>query len=85
MIWGPIAGFYAKHITDHELKVIPMRNELRVKFDFQISMAVRFRETQWQAKINHLITDNQQKINYILDEYGVPRLEMIAPAKNDKR
>jgi len=84
MIWGPIAGYYAKNITDHELKVIPMQNELRVKFDFQISMAVRFQEPQWQAKINRLITDNQQQINYILDEYGVPRLEMTAPANNDK-
>jgi len=84
MIWGPIAGYYAKNITDHELKVIPMQNELRVKFDFQISMAVRFREPQWQAQIDRLITDNQQQINYILDEYGVPRLEMIASANNDK-
>lgn len=76
MVWGPIAGYYAKQIEGHEFAVIPMRNELRIKFDYQIAMAVRYGEAEWKAQINQLIADNQDEIDAILDEFGVPRLEI---------
>jgi mxaJ protein len=77
VVWGPIAGYYAKRITDHDIVVIPMENELRVKFDYQISMAVRYREPAWKDKIDLLIGENQSEIDAILDAYGIPRLEAI--------
>jgi len=83
LVWGPIAGYYAKGITDHEIVVIPMRNELRVLFDFQISMAVRFGEPEWTATIDKLIEENQGAIDAILDDYGIPRLELVYKTKAD--
>lgn len=76
MVWGPIAGYYARQIADHDIVVIPMRNELRIKFDFQITMAVRYGEPEWKAQINSLIAENQSEIDKILDEFGIPRLEI---------
>ena len=76
-VWGPIAGYYAKQIKDHEVVVSPMKNELRIPFEYQISMAVRHGEKQWKEQINGLIDDNQDEINKILDEYGVPRLPVV--------
>jgi quinoprotein dehydrogenase-associated probable ABC transporter substrate-binding protein len=83
IVWGPIAGFYAKRIKDHDIAVIPMRNELRVNFDFQIAMAVRYGESEWKDQVNNLITDNQAEIDAILDEYGVPRLPVVESTRNE--
>ena len=86
MVWGPIAGYYAKGIKDHDIAVIPMRDELRVNFDFQISMAVRYGEPEWKATVNRLIEENQSGINQILDEFGIPRLELnpgAGPAQDE--
>jgi len=83
MVWGPIAGYYAKRIKDHDIVVIPMRDELRINFDYQISMAVRYGEPEWKAAINQLIEENQGEINAILDEFGIPRLEIVQSADDD--
>ncbi|MFT4582974.1 MAG: mxaJ protein [Gammaproteobacteria bacterium] len=82
MVWGPIAGYYAKTIKNHDIVVIPLRNELRIKFDFNISMGVRFDEPEWKEQINALIANNRSTIEAILDEYGVPRLELVDGADN---
>ena len=76
-VWGPIAGYLAKQIKDPELKVISMRGEPGLRFDFQIAMAVRFGEKAWKAQINALIIENQDEIDAILDDYGVPRKALI--------
>ena len=83
IVWGPIAGFYAKHIKGHDIAVIPMHNELRVNFDFQIAMAVRYGEPEWKDQINALITENQAEIDAILDEYGIPRLGVEESTRDD--
>ena len=75
-VWGPIAGYYAKTIKDHEVVVLPMKSEAGIRFDFQIAMAVRFGEKAWKETVNTLIRENQDGINEILEEYGVPLLEV---------
>ncbi|MGD9602813.1 MAG: quinoprotein dehydrogenase-associated putative ABC transporter substrate-binding protein [Gammaproteobacteria bacterium] len=82
-VWGPIAGFLAKRIPDPELVVIPLENEQGLKFDYQISMAVRHPDTAWKRQVNALIERNQAEIDSILDEFGVPRLPLILT--NDER
>ncbi|MFP6682025.1 MAG: quinoprotein dehydrogenase-associated putative ABC transporter substrate-binding protein [Gammaproteobacteria bacterium] len=77
IVWGPIAGYYAKRIKEPAIAVIPMRNELRVKFDFQIAMAVRYGEPEWKNQINTLISDSEAEIVAILDEFGIPQLEIV--------
>ena len=80
-VWGPIAGYYAKQIKDAQVQVIPLQNEAGARFDFQIAMAVRFADKRWKAQVNQLIKDNQQEIDAILRDYGVPTL----PLKVDPR
>ena len=76
-VWGPIAGYYAKTIKDHEIVVIPMRDELRIPFEYQISMAVRYGENEWKEQVNQLIDDNREEIDKILDDFGVPKLPIV--------
>jgi mxaJ protein len=73
-IWGPIAGYYAKQHP--ELALVSMQSENEkgkdVVFDFAMSMGMRQPDTEWKEQINKLIEQNQDKINAILTEYGVP-------------
>jgi mxaJ protein len=72
VVWGPIAGYYAKRVRDVELVVIPLRSEPGVKFDYAIAMGVRYGEREWKETVDKLIAENQSTITGILREYGVP-------------
>ena len=74
---------FAKTVKEHELVVIPMRDELRIPFEYQISMAVRYGENEWKEQINQLIEDNKDEINQILDAFGVPRLPIVVREVQD--
>jgi len=71
-IWGPIAGYFAKQHPELALVAMQSENEKDVAFDFAISMGMRQPEKEWKEEINKLIEQNQDKINAILTEYGVP-------------
>ncbi len=72
IVWGPIAGYYAKRVRSVELVVIPLKSEPGVKFDFEIAMGVRYGEPEWKATVQKLIGENQAAITAILREYNVP-------------
>ena len=73
-IWGPIAGYYAKQ-SGEPLLVTPLLNEnLGIRMDHRVSMAVRYNETEWKHSINEVLASLQPQIDEILMEYGVPLL-----------
>jgi mxaJ protein len=72
IVWGPIAGFYAKRVRKVELTVVPLKSEPGVKFDYEIAMGVRYGEPEWKASVQKLIGENQAAITAILREYNVP-------------
>ena len=73
-IWGPIAGYFAKQHPELALVSMQSENEMDkdVVFDYAISMGMRQPDKEWKEQINKLIEQNQDKINAILTEYGVP-------------
>ncbi len=74
VLWGPIAGYYAKH-AGTPLTVVPLLREHGVPMDFRISLGVRHSDQDWKRTLNWLITENQDQINKLLEEYGVPLLD----------
>lgn len=75
IVWGPIAGYFAKRVRNVELAVIPLRSEPGVKFDYEIAMGVRQGEGEWKATVEKLIAENQPAITAILREYNVPLVD----------
>jgi quinoprotein dehydrogenase-associated probable ABC transporter substrate-binding protein len=71
VLWGPIGGYYAKHATT-KLTVIPLVHEKGATMDFRISMGVRRSDQDWKRTLNRLIAENQDAINKVLIDYGVP-------------
>jgi quinoprotein dehydrogenase-associated probable ABC transporter substrate-binding protein len=75
VLWGPIAGYYAKHYGD-KLALTPLLKEAKgARMDFYITMGVRPNEVEWKREINRLIDQNRDGIVAILKDYGVPLLD----------
>lgn len=79
VVWGPIAGYFAKRVKAPELVVLPLASEPGVRFDYQMAMGVRYGEPQWKQQIETLIDKRKPEIDAILREYGVPLLELEPP------
>ena len=75
VLWGPIAGFYAKKASP-PLHVTPLVKETTgPRLTFRIGMGVRSADQNWKRLLNRLIQENQPAINKILLDYGVPLLD----------
>jgi len=82
VVWGPIAGFFAKRSTRPKMIVVPLPSESGVKFDYDIAMGVRFGEPQWKATVQKLIDENSDRIEEILRAYGVPLVDAQGKVKS---
>jgi quinoprotein dehydrogenase-associated probable ABC transporter substrate-binding protein len=75
VLWGPMAGYYAKQANP------PMRIALLLKdtggpqLAFRIAMGVRPADQNWKRQLNKLIAENQADINRVLLAFGVPLLD----------
>jgi quinoprotein dehydrogenase-associated probable ABC transporter substrate-binding protein len=75
VLWGPIAGYYAKSYGD-QLQVTPLVKEAKdARMDFYITMGVRPNEIEWKRQVDGLIKDNRDGILAILKDYGIPLLD----------
>ncbi len=72
ILWGPLGGPIVK--TEHpNLKVIPLVKEtLPPRMFYRITMGVRRGEKVWQRRLNSIIRRNQDTINELLVDAGVP-------------
>ncbi|MHC2252611.1 quinoprotein dehydrogenase-associated probable ABC transporter substrate-binding protein [Bradyrhizobium embrapense] len=75
ILWGPMAGFYAKR-ANPPLHVTPLLKETTgPKLVYRIGMGVRASDQNWKRQLNRLIQENQPAINKILLDFGVPLLD----------
>lgn len=75
IIWGPIAGYLITHAPSGTLGMIPMKSEPGLKFDFPMSMGVRFPDKERKAQLEGLIERNADKIQALLLEYKIPLVD----------
>jgi quinoprotein dehydrogenase-associated probable ABC transporter substrate-binding protein len=75
VLWGPMAGYYAKQ-ANPPLHVTPLVKETTgPRLIFRIGMGVRAADQNWKRLLNRLIQENQPAINKILLDFGVPLLD----------
>ena len=85
VVWGPIAGFFAKRAPAPGVIVVPMRTEPGVPFEAQIAMGVRYGEPEWKRQVDSFIERRRDDITAVLREYGVPLLELQASPQGAPR
>ncbi|WP_206000415.1 substrate-binding domain-containing protein [Paraburkholderia sp. Ac-20342] len=84
-LWGPIAGYFAKRAGD-SVRLVPFPAGPGIRFDYTISMGVRYGEKAWKDKVDQWIGANHEKIDGILATYEVPMLKPVdvpAPKPGD--
>lgn len=75
ILWGPIAGNFAKN-SKIPMQVAPLINEkVGPRMIYRMGMAVRHSDQEWKRTLNKLIAENQDEIDKILQDYGVPLLD----------
>jgi len=75
VLWGPMAGYYAKKASP-PLHVTPLTKETSgPRLAFRIGMGVRPADQNWKRQLNRLIQENQPAMNKILLDFGVPLLD----------
>jgi quinoprotein dehydrogenase-associated probable ABC transporter substrate-binding protein len=75
VLWGPLAGWHAKQ-ADPPLTVVPLLKEKGgSRMAFRITMGVRPTDQEWKRQLNKLIQENQEEIDQILSDYGVPLID----------
>lgn len=72
VMWGPIAGYFARSNPDVPVAVIPMASEPGVRMHFGISAGVRFGQKAQKEELQKLLDDHAEAIEAILHEHAVP-------------
>jgi mxaJ protein len=75
VVWGPAAGYFARHRPLDLAPVTPHADSPSLPFVFDIAMGVRRGNTALRDELNDFIARRGPDINRVLDEYGVPRVE----------
>jgi quinoprotein dehydrogenase-associated probable ABC transporter substrate-binding protein len=75
ILWGPIAGYYARQ-GGSALSVVPLVKETGgPRLAYHIAMGVRFADQDWKRMLNRRIAESQGAINELLLSFGVPLLD----------
>jgi mxaJ protein len=72
IMWGPIAGWFAKRVASPAMKVVPLQSEPGVRFDFEMAMGVRYGEREWKEQVEKLIEAHRSDLQAALRDFGVP-------------
>ena len=75
IMWGPIAGYFARANPDVPIAVIPMASEPGVRLHFGISAGVRFGQKARKEELQKLLDAHADPIGAILREHGVPLVD----------
>jgi quinoprotein dehydrogenase-associated probable ABC transporter substrate-binding protein len=75
VLWGPMAGYYARQATS-AITVVPLVKETTgPRLAYRIALGVRYADQEWKRQLNRVIQDNQPAINRLLLSFGVPLLD----------
>ena len=75
VLWGPMAGYYAKQANPPMRVALLLKEASGPQVAFRIAMGVRPADQNWKRQLNKLIADNQADINRVLLAFGVPLLD----------
>jgi quinoprotein dehydrogenase-associated probable ABC transporter substrate-binding protein len=75
ILWGPMAGFLVGKHADAAWRAVPFAIDPEIKFDYEISMGVRFGEKEWKDTLDQWIATHEESVRGILTSFRVPQLD----------
>jgi mxaJ protein len=76
VVWGPLAGYFAKRAAA-PLTLVPLPDSVDrtgFPFAFDIAMGMRRSDKAFKAQIDEILERTRPEIDRILEEYNVPRI-----------
>jgi mxaJ protein len=84
LVWGPQAGFYARHSAAAlRLEAVTPADDPSARMTYEISMAVR-KNGELRELIESSLRKEADRIHGILNEYGVPQLPLAAEVASSR-
>lgn len=79
MVWGPIAGYYAKRLG-LDLSFTPIEDDTltRMPFAYSMGMATRRADRAFRDSVQAFIDAHRPELQRILDDYGIPTVPIPA-------
>jgi quinoprotein dehydrogenase-associated probable ABC transporter substrate-binding protein len=76
ILWGPMAGsLVARHAAFPAWRAVPFAPDREIKFDYEISMGVRFGEKEWKETLDQWIASHEESVRGILASFLVPLVD----------
>jgi len=75
ILWGPIAGYYAKNANPKLSIAALIKEQGGPRLAYRIGMGVRPSDQEFKRLLNRMIQENQREIDAILLSYGLPLLD----------
>jgi mxaJ protein len=72
IVWGPLAGFFARH-AGLTVTAVPPADSTVVPVTYAIAVATRKADTELRDRLNHSLQKKCPAIQAILDDYGIPQ------------
>jgi mxaJ protein len=78
VVWGPLAGYWVKRESvPLTMVALPDTDAVSgMRFAFDMAMAVRHRDKALKATLDSVIDRRRGEITAILEQYGVPMIQM---------
>lgn len=78
IVWGPIAGYFAKRAEGVEIMVVPLESEPGIQFDFAISAGVRYGDGERKRLLEDLMQRTDAPMQAVFADYNVPLLDIVS-------
>ncbi len=75
ILWGPMAGYYAREAGSVTVVVPLVKENGGPRLAYYIAMGVRHTDQEWKRLLNRKIQEDQEAINKLLVSFGVPLLD----------
>jgi quinoprotein dehydrogenase-associated probable ABC transporter substrate-binding protein len=75
ILWGPMAGYYARQAASATTVVPLVKETTGPRLAYRIGMGVRYSDQDWKRLLNRTIAESQPSINALLLSFGVPLLD----------
>lgn len=75
ILWGPMAGYYARQAASATAVVPLVKETTGPRLAYRIGMGVRYSDQDWKRLLNRTIAESQPSINALLLGFGVPLLD----------
>jgi mxaJ protein len=82
IVWGPLAGFFAKR-SPVPLTIVPLPDDSAsgLPFAFDVGVGVRRADKELRSRLDTILDRRRPEIELILREYGVPTVARPQPAE----